>query len=236
MGTGLVLVDSFPLTAKNPEADEAEDQRVYMDPWAINMLKREHSTMEWVLDVLKTLGKSARRGSHPDPSQVLKEVEMKIVSNAADFWYHGFQEIDHSLAEIDLALGTLEAGTDEVIEWQRLLAIWRSRLPEMYLELEQLEEAIYKLSEAKIASNALPKYQKLLRQCERLQGRSERTLQALTSTMSVLESKNAIQQGREIQKLTELAFVFIPITFAAGIFGMEVQVFILHITVHSNVR
>ena len=44
------------------------------------------------------------------------------------------------------------------------------------------------------------------------------------SNLSVRESQNAIQQGHELKKLTGLAFVFIPISFAASYFGMEVQV------------
>lgn len=43
------------------------------------------------------------------------------------------------------------------------------------------------------------------------------------STMSILESQNAIRQGGEVQKLTEMAFIFIPMSFAASYFGMEIR-------------
>lgn len=62
-----------------------------------------------------------------------------------------------------------------------------------------------------------------------LQKRNTDTFQALMSTMSIMESKAAITQGHKMEKLTELAFVFIPMSFVASVFGMEVKVWL-----HSN--
>lgn len=47
----------------------------------------------------------------------------------------------------------------------------------------------------------------------------------LTSNMSLLESKRSIAEAKSIAKLTELAFLFIPLTFSATLFGMQVEQF-----------
>jgi hypothetical protein len=42
--------------------------------------------------------------------------------------------------------------------------------------------------------------------------------------MSIIESKNAIAQAESISKLTELAFIFIPLSFTSSLFGMQIKV------------
>ncbi|KAF8472007.1 hypothetical protein BDZ91DRAFT_486583 [Kalaharituber pfeilii] len=49
--------------------------------------------------------------------------------------------------------------------------------------------------------------------------RNERTFTAIMSSKSILESQRAISQA---SRLTELAFIFIPLSLAASIFGVEV--------------
>ena len=59
---------------------------------------------------------------------------------------------------------------------------------------------------------------------ESLSKRAESTFQAMTSTMAIVESREAIAQAATISKLTNLAFVFIPLTFTASLFGMNIVV------------
>lgn len=47
--------------------------------------------------------------------------------------------------------------------------------------------------------------------------RSEKVTQGLLAAMSIAESKSVIQQGREVQKVTELALVFIPMSFVSSL-------------------
>ena len=50
------------------------------------------------------------------------------------------------------------------------------------------------------------------------------TFQAMTATMSMVESQKSIAQAETISKLTELAFFFIPLTLTSSIFGMNIPV------------
>ena len=59
---------------------------------------------------------------------------------------------------------------------------------------------------------------------ENLARRAESTFHLMTSTMAIVESREAIAQAATISKLTTLAFVFIPLTYTASVFGMNIVV------------
>lgn len=63
----------------------------------------------------------------------------------------------------------------------------------------------------------------LLSRNERVLAHCEATFTALMATMSMIESEIAIKEAEGVTRLTKLAF-FIPITLAAGIFGMNIRV------------
>ena len=52
----------------------------------------------------------------------------------------------------------------------------------------------------------------------------EHTTSSLRTTMSLIESRRAISEAESVTKLTELAFLFIPLSFAASFFSMPLDV------------
>lgn len=42
--------------------------------------------------------------------------------------------------------------------------------------------------------------------------------------MSIIDSKEAFTEAKNVGKLTKLAFFFIPLTLVAGVFGMNIVV------------
>ena len=50
-----------------------------------------------------------------------------------------------------------------------------------------------------------------------------RSQKSLMANMSIVESKRGIAEAESVTKLTELAFFFIPLTFSASIFSMQVK-------------
>ena len=50
-----------------------------------------------------------------------------------------------------------------------------------------------------------------------------RSHKSLMANMSIVESKRGIAEAESVTKLTELAFFFIPLTFSASIFSMQVK-------------
>lgn len=69
---------------------------------------------------------------------------------------------------------------------------------------------------SQLASNALKRLKDMTEQINR-------SYADLQSEVSIIDSQRSIQEAESVSKLTELAFVFIPLTFAASIFGMEVK-------------
>ena len=66
-------------------------------------------------------------------------------------------------------------------------------------------------------------YQNLLSTTERLAARCREGVDVLNNRAMIAESNKSIQQAREVTKLTRLAFVYIPISFTAAVFGMNVD-------------
>ena len=68
-------------------------------------------------------------------------------------------------------------------------------------------------------------YKSLLARCARLASRCEVSSRTLVSAMQLMEAKKGIDQAKQVHDLTRLAFIFIPLTFVSGVFGMNVSTF-----------
>lgn len=75
----------------------------------------------------------------------------------------------------------------------------------------------------------LPDYQRVLRDAERqvsmlAQKMSYRASMASLreSQMAIKQAKTGIQQNERVKRLTQLAFIFIPLSFVTSLFGMNV--------------
>ena len=80
----------------------------------------------------------------------------------------------------------------------------------------------YRKGEA--AARALQKdFEHLLSRSEALAAHCTAGLKILMNKMMIAESKEAIMQAQGVAKLTRLAFVYIPLTFTAGVFGMNLE-------------
>ncbi|CAG8294528.1 unnamed protein product [Penicillium olsonii] len=71
----------------------------------------------------------------------------------------------------------------------------------------------------------LREFQQLSEMITQMSDRLQRTSALLTSNLGLLESRRSINEAQAVSRLTELAFVFVPLSFAASIFGMQVQSF-----------
>lgn len=66
-------------------------------------------------------------------------------------------------------------------------------------------------------------YTFLIHRCERLIARCEAGSSILVSAAQLIEAQKGINQARQVHGLTKLAFIFIPLSFVAGLFGMNVS-------------
>lgn len=65
----------------------------------------------------------------------------------------------------------------------------------------------------------------LFQEIDQMLARLRRASDSLTSNMGLLESRRSIDEAHAVTRLTELAFLFIPLSFSASIFGMQVEPF-----------
>ncbi|PKY02726.1 hypothetical protein P168DRAFT_305978 [Aspergillus campestris IBT 28561] len=65
----------------------------------------------------------------------------------------------------------------------------------------------------------------LFQEIDKMLERLRRGSTALTSNMGLLDSRRSIDEAHAVTRLTELAFLFIPLSFSTSIFGMQIKPF-----------
>ena len=126
---------------------------------------------------------------------------------------------------------------DSVIQ-QRLVR-WRHLLERFGTELQHLEDSLRRFSvfinasghshpvQTESSERDSSPVEKLLEdsvsQIKYVRQLTTRSHKSLMANMSIVESKRGIAEAESVTKLTELAFFFIPLTFSASIFSMQVK-------------
>ena len=147
----------------------------------------------------------------------------------------------NTLRHMDLALQDIgQLILDDTLIQQRLLR-WRLLLERFTTELQQLEVSLRRFAsfidtsgssygsknEYPDRRTSTPSVEKLLEesvsQIKSLYLRTNRSHKSLIANISIVESKRGIAEAESVTKLTELAFFFIPLTFSASIFSMQVK-------------
>ncbi|KAL9024517.1 MAG: hypothetical protein Q9196_006459 [Gyalolechia fulgens] len=131
------------------------------------------------------------------------------------------------LRSINLALTDMDGSMldDELL--QSGIDSWRRMLNRFETELRRLETSLSEFARYNVDSERVRGTAELLGQCTlqiaKAQERRRTTYQSLMTAMSLVESKRGISEAESVTKLTELAFFFIPLTFAASLFSMQVK-------------
>ena len=112
---------------------------------------------------------------------------------------------------------------DESIMIKRLPA-WRKILSDLEIELPALGQNLHEFIEPTHAafSEVAHMLTDIDNRIEEVLGRVRNVYAVLRSEMALLDSSRSIAEARTVAKLTELAFAFVPLTFACSIFSMQV--------------
>ena len=92
--------------------------------------------------------------------------------------------------------------------------------------VKYFDEHIYFVRRAQSQWNSVTPielHQRALDQVVQLDGFLMETFQLLMSSISVRDSQLSIEQSQRAARLTQLAFIYAPLSFVAGIFGMNVR-------------
>lgn len=152
-----------------------------------------------------------------------------------------FQIIVHDtlkiLRLIDLTLTQMDLEMLDDVLVQLQIDDWRRVLHKFDIELRSMESSIPEFADFVLltqrpvfhsgtgkGSRAIHELlNRFKNQVTQVQGRIESTHRSLMATLSLIESKRGISEAESVTKLTELAFFFIPLTFAASLFSMQVK-------------
>ncbi|KAL8845892.1 MAG: hypothetical protein Q9221_008976 [Calogaya cf. arnoldii] len=134
------------------------------------------------------------------------------------------------LRSINVALTDIDNSMLDDQLLQSDIDIWRGDLSRVESELRDLETSIPEFAQYifnSASGKANRNCERLLVQCRlhiaKVQERRRTTHGSLMTAMSLVESKRGISEAESVTKLTELAFFFIPLTFAASLFSMQVK-------------
>ncbi|KFY10815.1 hypothetical protein V492_04825 [Pseudogymnoascus sp. VKM F-4246] len=109
------------------------------------------------------------------------------------------------------------------------IVMWRQIIVRAQLELPELKRSIAsfftftQLLNADGELGVLDLFERLLTEIDDMIQRLQTASSSLTANMALLDSRRSIAEAQAVTKLTELAFFFIPLTFAATLFGMQVE-------------
>lgn len=122
----------------------------------------------------------------------------------------------------EIALGSTDDSQEQerLGSWQMLIRSYQTDLPVMR---DSLHEFVRWCFPNDVPFYVRHKVDDLTSQTDDLIERVEKAHQALRAELSILESKRGIAEAEGVTRLTELAFVFIPLTFSASLFSMQVK-------------
>ncbi|KAF2108476.1 hypothetical protein BDV96DRAFT_652727 [Lophiotrema nucula] len=120
-----------------------------------------------------------------------------------------------------------------MIYYQHLLDSLASSIRNTLLSMQNRDQVSWQKateptlrSKAATAAQTLAQdYQELIRRTETLSEGCKTRLHVLMNRAAIVESNKAIEQAKEVTKLTRLAFVFIPLGFISSFFGMNLSPF-----------
>lgn len=150
-----------------------------------------------------------------------------------------------ALSLIKLLHDTLDHITVEILDEMKMeenLSLWRELITRAQLELPELRHSMVHFfsffhlldpgmdsasarAEQNSDGNISRGFQDVSQQIDQMLHRLSQASMSLTSNMALLDSRRSIAEAQAVTKLTELAFFFIPLTFAASLFGMQIEQF-----------
>lgn len=138
-------------------------------------------------------------------------------------------EID-TLCFINIVLdnldGITEGITDEILLQDRLYK-WRPSVTRYLLELPRMKASLLEfksfMTTCEVTGEPYNSIDNLSRLIDDAYLQAEKVYNSLRTEMSIIDSRRGIREAEGVSKLTELAFVFIPITFAASVFSMQIK-------------
>lgn len=142
------------------------------------------------------------------------------------------EQLYRILDEIDVDMMDETKMEDRLVLWRQLINRAQRELPELKTSIGRFATFFTTVKSpygseqtADIQLSEMREFEQLSEDIARMTERLQKTSESLISNMSLLESRRSIDEAHAVTRLTELAFIFIPLSFSASIFGMQVESF-----------
>lgn len=139
--------------------------------------------------------------------------------------------IDVALKEIGQQVLDDTLIQERLVHWRHLLENFEAELQRLDQSLRGFAKFIEQAFTTSTSGGNIPESasstDSLLRNCidqiSEVRRRTSRSYKSLMANLSIAESKRGIAEAESVTKLTELAFFFIPLTFSASLFSMQIK-------------
>ena len=207
-----------------PRGPVMNDYEALFTPGKSEYLECQESLTMSTADILsqwiKSLGGPESGSSSPDPLHLIFNIIKR------DSW--------EALHLYEKALTTIGRNMLDDSTLQENLRHWRVTIEKIECELSRLRDSLTRFAGSFIVetpippSSTIPVWQEcslpdFLARITKLEKQTSKTHKHLMATISIIESKRGIAESENITKLTELSFLFIPLTFSASVFSMQVR-------------
>ncbi|KAK0654796.1 hypothetical protein B0T16DRAFT_383824 [Cercophora newfieldiana] len=197
------------------------------DPAALDLLnsytnkatRAAFGVHEWLNHIAAT---KVLAGNHSAIDMLLLAVFQMIRQDTIVFLRH----VGNILDEISTGSTDERMMQEQLGHWRSLLGRLQSEFPVFERSLGEFFAFPYQGDNGQGAPpppQLTASLQQLREEISAMNQRSQRTRESLLAEMSLLESKRGIEEAESVARLTELAFIFIPMTFAAALFSMQVK-------------
>ncbi|KAJ6108246.1 Mg2+ transporter protein CorA-like/Zinc transport protein ZntB [Penicillium sp. IBT 18751x] len=134
------------------------------------------------------------------------------------------------LDEVDVEILDDVKMEDRLVLWRQLINRAQRELPEISESIRPFVTFLQKVDPPELRRgdqehDLPPDLENLLKDINRMAERLRTTSASLASNMALLDSRRSIDEAHAVTRLTELAFIFIPLSFAASVFGMQIEPF-----------
>lgn len=152
-----------------------------------------------------------------DPLNYLSAIIQSDTLNVLNLMDSALREIGRDMLDNSLM-------QQRLIHWRHLLERFDTVLDQLELSFTNFKDFLAVVNYDFENSSSLDVQMKNVNaRIARLKQSTKRSYKSLMSNISILESQRGIAEAESVTKLTELAFFFIPLTFSASIFSMQVR-------------
>jgi Mg2+ and Co2+ transporter CorA len=156
-------------------------------------------------------------GKPPDTGDIIFQILYRDTLALVQVMRSGIAETRAQI--VDIADYELQRNS---LHWRSLLARFHYELQQMADEMSDLFDFLYGDS-APAPERTQTHYDEGRKLLKETSDQVDHAHDYLQKELDMLERRRSIEQAESVANLTELAFVFIPLTYTAGIFSMQVR-------------